>query len=120
MRYNDPSSQPGSGSVIGNTSDHTAATTAQFGKFWAELAGRFVFNEKVIFGIMNEVAPFSFRNAYTHLHIKLQPHDMPTSLLFQNNQAAINGIRSVGAKQMILAPGNGGPFSNGHPCQCFS
>lgn len=55
MRYNDPSSQPGTGSVIGNTTDPKAATTAQFGEFWAELAGRFKDNEKVIFGINNEV-----------------------------------------------------------------
>lgn len=55
MRYNDPSSQPGSGSVIGNTTDPTAATTAQFGVFWAALAARFVTNERVVFGLMNEV-----------------------------------------------------------------
>ncbi|MCJ1410048.1 hypothetical protein MMC19_004133 [Ptychographa xylographoides] len=94
MRYNNPSQQPGSGSVIGNTSDPTAATTKQFEIFWAELASRFVDNPKVIFGIMNE------------------PHDMPTELVLQNDQAAINGIRSVGAKQMILAPGNG--YTGGH------
>ena len=55
MRYNDPSQQPMTGSVIGNTSDVKAATTAQFGKFWGELARRFKKNEKVIFGLMNEV-----------------------------------------------------------------
>jgi len=94
MRYNDPSSQPDSGSVIGNSSDPTAATTAQFSEFWAELARRFVRNPNVVFGINNE------------------PHDMPTDLLLKNNQAAINGIRSVGAPQLILAPGNG--FTGGH------
>ncbi|KAL0063352.1 hypothetical protein AAF712_009747 [Marasmius tenuissimus] len=94
MRYNDPSSQPFSGSVIGNTSDPTAATTEQFGEFWTELAGRFVDNPKVIFGINNE------------------PHDMPTSLVLANNQAAIDGIRSTGAEQLILAPGNA--FTGGH------
>jgi endoglucanase len=94
MRYNDPSSQPFSGSVIGNSSDPTAATTAQFGAFWAELAFRFKTNPKVVFGINNE------------------PHDMPTDLLLKNNQAAINGIRLVGAQQLILAPGNG--FTGGH------
>ena len=56
MRYNNPSQQPGSGSVIGNTSDPKAATTADFESFWFELAGRFKDNEKVIFGIMNEVS----------------------------------------------------------------
>lgn len=55
MRYNDPSQQPMTGSIIGDTSDPTAATTEQFGEFWGELASRFVDNEKVIFGLMNEV-----------------------------------------------------------------
>ncbi|KAG6899639.1 hypothetical protein C0993_008416 [Termitomyces sp. T159_Od127] len=94
MRYNDPSQQPFSGSVIGDSSDPTAATTEQFGEFWAELARRFKTNPKVVFGINNE------------------PHDMPTELVLENNQAAIDGIRSVGAEQLILAPGNG--FTGGH------
>ena len=55
MRYNDPSRQPSTGSVIGNTSDPDAASTLQFRLFRNELAGRFVDNEKVIFGIMDEV-----------------------------------------------------------------
>lgn len=41
-----------------------------------------------------------------------EPHDMPTSLVLKNDQAAINGIRASGAKQMILAPGNG--YTGGH------
>ncbi|KAL0576560.1 hypothetical protein V5O48_005424 [Marasmius crinis-equi] len=94
MRYNDPSAQPFSGSVIGNSSDPTAATTEQFKEFWTELANRFVDNPKVIFGINNE------------------PHDMPTSLVLANNQAAIDGIRSTGAQQLILAPGNS--WTGGH------
>jgi endoglucanase len=55
MRYNDPSQQPMTGSIIGS-SDSKAATTAQFGAFWGELAGRFANNSKVIFGLMNEVS----------------------------------------------------------------
>ncbi|KAF9446713.1 glycoside hydrolase family 5 protein [Macrolepiota fuliginosa MF-IS2] len=94
MRYNDPSSQPTTGSVIGNTTDPAAATTEQFKEFWHEIARRFVRNEKVVFGINNE------------------PHDMATDLLLKNNQAAIDGIRSAGAHQLILAPGNG--FTGGH------
>jgi endoglucanase len=43
------------GSIIGNTTDSKAATTAQFGAFWGELAKRFANNTKVIFGLMNEV-----------------------------------------------------------------
>jgi len=80
--------------VIGNTSDPTAATTAQFGVFWGELAGRFKNNSKVIFGLMNE------------------PHDMPTSLILENDQAAITAIRKAGAKNLIIAPGNG--YTGGH------
>lgn len=94
MRYNDPSSQPYSGSVIGNTSDETAATTEQFAAFWGELAARFADNEKVIFGLMNE------------------PHDMETELVLANNQAAIDAIRDAGANNLILMPGNS--WSGGH------
>jgi endoglucanase len=94
MRYNDPSAQPFSGSVIGNTSDPTAATTAQFGAFWGELARRFRDNEKVIFGLMNE------------------PHDMASSLVLANNQAAIDAIRAAGATNLILMPGNS--WTGGH------
>jgi endoglucanase len=36
-----------------------------------------------------------------------EPHDMPTSLLLQNNQAVITAIRSTGAQHLILVPGNG-------------
>ena len=37
---------------------------------------------------------------------------MPTSLVLTNDQAAINGIRASGAKQLIIAPGNG--YTGGH------
>ncbi|CZR59045.1 probable Endoglucanase 1 [Phialocephala subalpina] len=86
MRYNDPSQQPMTGSIIGDTSDVKAATTAQFGAFWGELAGRFKSNEK--------------------------PHDMATSLVLTNDQAAIDAIRKAGAKQLIIAPGNS--WTGGH------
>ncbi|KAK9781152.1 putative Endoglucanase 1 [Seiridium cardinale] len=94
MRYNDPSSQPYSGSIIGNTSDTTAATTEQFGEFWGELASRFADNERVIFGLMNE------------------PHDMASSLVLANNQAAIDGIRAANASNLIIMPGNS--WTGGH------
>ncbi|KAL5486313.1 hypothetical protein ACEPAI_7359 [Sanghuangporus weigelae] len=94
MRYNDPSQQPNTGSIIGDTTDPEAATTEQFKEFWTELANRFVDNPFVVFGINNE------------------PHDMSTELILQNNQAVIDGIRSTGAQQLILAPGNG--FTGGH------
>ncbi|KAL5383677.1 hypothetical protein DPSP01_005782 [Paraphaeosphaeria sporulosa] len=88
-RYNDPSSQPSSGSIIGNTTDANASTTADFAAFWGELAKRFATNPNVILGLMNE------------------PHDMPTELILSNNQASIDSIRQAGAKQLILVPGNG-------------
>ena len=94
MRYNNPSQKPMTGSAIGNTSDPNAATTAQFGEFWQELAGHFNDNPNVIFGVVNE------------------PHDMHTSLALINDQAAIDGIRRSGARQLILAPGNG--YIGGH------
>ena len=94
MRYNDPSQQPMTGSIIGNTTDEAAATTEQFAEFWSELAGRFKDNQNVLFGIMNE------------------PHDMPTSLVFENNQAAVDAIRAAGATNLILVPG--GAWSGGH------
>ena len=53
MRYGDPSQQPASGSIIGDTSDPAAATTQQFQDFWEELAGRFKNNSRVIFGIVS-------------------------------------------------------------------
>lgn len=67
MRYNDPSSQPYSGSIIGDTSDPKAATIGQFQAFWEELAGRFVSNPKVIFGIMNEVGSCPLLSVTSHL-----------------------------------------------------
>jgi endoglucanase len=89
MRYNDPSMQPQSGSVIGNTSDPKAATTENLAAFWAEMSTRFKTNPNVIYGIMNE------------------PHDMPTELVLKNDQAIIDAIRATGAQQLILVPGNG-------------
>jgi endoglucanase len=94
MRYNDPSSQPMSGSIIGDTSDPAAATTEQFATFWGEVATRFKDNERVAFGIMNE------------------PHDMATQLVFTNNQAAVTAIRTTGATNLVLIPGNN--WSGGH------
>lgn len=86
MRYNDSSQQPTTGSVIGNTTDPTAATTAQFGEFRGELAVRFKNNSKVIFGLMNE------------------PHDMPTSLILANDQVVVNAIMKAGGELILLSP----------------
>lgn len=55
MRFGDPSQQPFSGPIIGDTSNPESATTEQYAQFWGELAKRFKKNEKVIFGLQNEV-----------------------------------------------------------------
>ena len=55
MRYGDPSQQPMTGPIIGDTANPNASTTAQFQEFWQELATRFANNTNVIFSIMNEV-----------------------------------------------------------------
>ncbi|PVI01862.1 glycoside hydrolase family 5 protein [Periconia macrospinosa] len=94
MRYNDPSMQPNSGSIIGNMSDPQAATTESLAAFWTEFSTRFKTNPNVIFGIMNE------------------PHTMPTDLVLKNDQAMIDAIRAAGAQQLILVPGNG--FTGAH------
>ncbi|KAG9240003.1 glycoside hydrolase superfamily [Calycina marina] len=84
MGYNDPSQQPTTGSIIGDTSDLNAAATAQFATFWVTLAGRFKINEKVMFGLMNE---------------------MDTNLIIANGQAAIDTIRAAAL---------GGGYTRGH------
>lgn len=94
MRYGDPSALPNSGPIIGDTSDPKAATTAQFGAFWGEMANRLKHNPRVMYGLMNE------------------PHDMSTALVLENDQAAIDAIREAGATSLICAPGNS--YTGGH------
>ncbi|KAI9817430.1 MAG: hypothetical protein M1827_001040 [Pycnora praestabilis] len=64
-------------------------TPSDFQTFWATLSSSFKTNSKVLFDINNEY------------------HDMPNTLVFSLNQAAITGIRSSGATtQTILVEGN--------------
>lgn len=65
----------------------TLTSTSDFQTFWTNLANEFVDNEHVIFDIMNE------------------PYTVNASVVFNMNQAAIDGIRSTGATQLILAEG---------------
>lgn len=65
-----------------------------FTDFWSKLATRYKGNSKVIFGLMNE------------------PHDMPTELWRDDANAAIRAIRTTGATNLILVPGNG--YSGAH------
>lgn len=98
MRYNNPSQQPTTGSIIGDTTDPKAATTAQFADFWGELASRFASNEKVIFGLMNEVRIVN--HLWPSTANPEKPHDMDTNLILTKDQAAINAIRAAGADQL--------------------
>jgi endoglucanase len=65
-----------------------AVSFADFADFWHRLAQEFKGDPYVWFGLMNE------------------PHDMPTRQWFEAANAAIAGIRSAGANQLILVPGN--------------
>ncbi|MDH4440807.1 MAG: glycoside hydrolase family 5 protein [Rhizobium sp.] len=59
-----------------------------FAQFWTELAAVFGNQDGVIFGLMNE------------------PHTMPTEQWLEAANAAIAAIRTTGAKNLILVPGN--------------
>jgi endoglucanase len=63
-------------------------------QFWHELATAFRDDPHVIFGLMNE------------------PHDMRTEVWAAAASAAITAIRSTGAKNLILVPGNA--YSGAH------
>ncbi|KAJ7158692.1 endoglucanase [Mycena filopes] len=62
-----------------NYNNAPISSTADFQKFWTNLAGQFKSNTKVIFDVMNE------------------PNGIPASTAFALNQAAVNGIRASGA-----------------------
>ncbi|MEO7432394.1 MAG: glycoside hydrolase family 5 protein [Dokdonella sp.] len=72
------------GNVVG-TPDVPDSALADF---WSRLSAHFVGNDALIFGLMNE------------------PHGMPTEQWAQAANAAIVAIRSTGAQQLILVPGN--------------
>lgn len=63
-------------------------SVSAFADFWTRLALHYKDNRKVVFGLMNE------------------PHDMPTDVWISDANAAIKGIRGVGANNLILVPGN--------------
>jgi len=64
-------------------------TPASFADLWQRLAEHYRNNPNVIFGLMNE------------------PKALPTETWLEAANAAIAAIRRVGAKQLILVPGNG-------------
>ncbi|KAF9017185.1 glycoside hydrolase [Hymenopellis radicata] len=65
----------------------TLSSPSDFSTFWVNLANQFKSNDHVIFDLMNE------------------PHDIPAATVKNMMQAAINGIRSTGATQLILVEG---------------
>ena len=72
----------------------------------------------LISSIMNEVG--SDMSHFVDWHTdqcNSQPHDMATSLVVKNDQAAITGIRNSGARQLIIAPGNA--YTGGHNVYFF-
>ncbi len=76
------------GEVIGLDGDQGALPEAAFKDLWIKLAAQFKDNDKVIFGLMNE------------------PNEMPSELWRDDANAAIVAIRSTGASNLILVPGN--------------
>lgn len=75
------------GKVIG--ADGSGVTVDDFLDFWSRLAESFKGNPNVVFAIMNE------------------PNTMSTRLWADTAQAAIKTIRTTGATQLVLVPGNG-------------
>ncbi|PRP85272.1 endoglucanase, partial [Planoprotostelium fungivorum] len=65
-----------------------SVSTNDFKSFWKSLASRYADNHRVIFGLMNE------------------PNGVKTEDVRAAMQAGIEGIRSSGANQLILVPGN--------------
>ena len=63
--------------------------TSGFQKWWQTVAAQYKDNNKVIWDTNNEY------------------NTMSTQLVVELNQAAINGIRAAGAKQVINVEGNG-------------
>lgn len=86
-RYYPPSGnyQSDPNSVIGSP----AVPYAAFGDFWSRMANQYKSNSKVIFNLMNE------------------PNAMPTENWVTASNTAIAAIRTAGASNLILVPGNG-------------
>jgi len=82
------------GSVIGDSQD----TIAGFASLWSQLATHYEGNSHVIFGLMNE--PVGIDNGGG------RPGGTTEAWLNSAN-AAISAIRSAGASNLVLVPGNG-------------
>lgn len=74
---------------FGRYYDNIITDTAAFRNFWSRVGEHFASNDRVIFDTNNEY------------------HDMDQNLVFQLNQAAIDGVRAAGAtSQYIWIEGN--------------
>lgn len=72
----------------GNTVGSTQVPNSVFADFWSRLANKYKGNSKVFFNLVNE------------------PNTMPTEQWVSAANAAIAAIRSAGAKNLIIVPGN--------------
>lgn len=85
-RYYPPGgNQESTTNIIGSASVPNSA----FADFWSRVANQFKTNSRVVFNLMNE------------------PNNMPTEQWVSAANAAIAAIRSTGATNLILVPGNG-------------
>lgn len=73
----------------GNVVGSATVSNSAFADFWKRMAVLFKDNPRVVFGLGNE------------------PNNMSTVAWFAAAQAAIDGIRSTGATNFIMVPGNG-------------
>lgn len=72
----------------GNLIGSSGVPDTAFANFWGRLAAKYKSNDHVIFGLMNE------------------PNSMPTEQWLASANAAIAAIRSTGAGNLVLVPGN--------------
>lgn len=73
----------------GNVVGSSQVPNSVFADFWRRLAQKYGSNPNVMFNLVNE------------------PHDMPTEQWVSAANAAIAAIRAAGAKNTVVAPGNG-------------
>jgi endoglucanase len=66
----------------------SAVPNSGFADFWSRMANAYKLNSRVIFNLMNE------------------PNTMPTEQWVSASNAAISSIRSTGANNLVLVPGN--------------
>jgi endoglucanase len=85
-RYYPPGgNQESATNIIGSA----AVPNAAFADFWSKVANTYKTNPRVIFNLMNE------------------PNNMPTEQWVSAANSAISAIRSTGATNLVLVPGNG-------------